>query len=88
MKYDVVWVGTAERRLTEIWLASRFRSVVTQAAQAIDQELAIRPLDVGESRDFGQRILLAMPLGVIYQLHSERRIVRVLRVWEIRRRSV
>jgi hypothetical protein len=88
MKYDVVWVGTAERRLTQIWLASRFRSVITQAAQAIDKELSNRPFDVGESRGIGQRILLAMPLGVVYELHADKKLVRVLRAREIKRRTV
>ena len=87
MKYAVDWVGTAERRLIEIWLSSRRRDAVTRAAQAIDRELEAHPFDVGESRDFGQRILLAMPLGVVYEVRSENKLVRVLRVWEIKRRS-
>jgi hypothetical protein len=86
MKYDVVWVGAAEQRLIEIWLASRFRHAVTQAAQAIDQELATRPLEVGESREFGRRILLVIPLGVVYRAFPEKKLVRVLRAWEIKRR--
>jgi hypothetical protein len=57
------------------------RQAVTDAANEIDRLLAIEPLDIGESREEGRRILLVPPLGVTFYVVSEDRIVRVLDVW-------
>ena len=84
MKYTVVWVGTAEQALTEIWLAAKDRNAVSAAAQSIDHALETNPLGVGESRDFGQRIVFVAPLAVIYSVRSQENLVRVRRVWTIR----
>lgn len=73
--------------MAEIWLSSARRDAVTLAAQAIDRHLKTRPLEVGESRELGRRVLLAPPLGVIYRVQANDLAVRVLRVWEFRSRA-
>lgn len=87
MKYTVVWIPSAERRLTEIWLESSDREAVTLAARHIDRDLETRPLDVGESRESVRRIILSGPLGVAYSIREDDMLVRVLRVWPIRRQA-
>ncbi len=82
MKYSVVWAGTAERDLTEIWLSSTDRQKVTAAARLIDVMLELVPEDVGESRDFNQRLVFASPLAALYIVDQDDISVRVLRVWE------
>jgi plasmid stabilization system protein ParE len=86
MNYTVVWVGTAERQLAEIWVSTSNRAGVTETARMIERELASHPQWIGESRDLGQRILLMPTLGVRYEVSPSDRLVRVLRVWEITRR--
>jgi len=89
MKYKVAWVEDAENELTAIWLGSRQRERVTEAAREIEQLLATQPNEVGESRAENRRVAFAKPLGVTYDEVDElRHIVLVFHVWlfGIRRR--
>ena len=88
MKYTVIWVGTAENALANIWLTSRDQSAVTSAARAIDTALQSNPSEVGESRDFGLRIAFAAPLGILFSVHQDDMLVKVLRVWRIDPRRI
>jgi mRNA-degrading endonuclease RelE of RelBE toxin-antitoxin system len=81
MKYTVLWNRTAEAALTKLWLTARDRNAVSEAASSVDDLLRDFPIEVGESREFGRRILFEQPLGILYSIESEDRIVRVLRVW-------
>jgi len=85
MKYTVIWSPRAEQLLAEVWLQSSNRDAVAQAAKAIDRGLEGRALDIGESRESGRRICFEPPLGAVYSIRPERNLVRVLRVWEIKR---
>ena len=67
MKYTVVWTEAAERRLTQLWLSSRMRHAIRDAADQIDILLEGNPAECGESRDRGQRMLLLPPLGVLFE---------------------
>jgi hypothetical protein len=51
MIYTLLWKPAVERRLAEIWTEAANRRAVTDAANAIDRALRLRPLAVGESRD-------------------------------------
>jgi hypothetical protein len=82
MKYTVVWTPVAERRLTELWLGSRMRYAMQEAADAIDVALGKSPSDCGESRDGRQRIFFREPLGVLFEIIEGNRQVRVLSVWQ------
>ena len=86
MNFTVVWVGSAEQQLTDIWLSAGDKADVTQIARTIERELASHPNAIGESRESGQRILCLPPLGVRYQVSMQDRLVRILRVWHITRR--
>ena len=50
MKYTVVWKPEAERRLTELWMATDDPQGLADAANLIERELAIAPENVGEQR--------------------------------------
>lgn len=81
MIFTVIWEPRAEERLTAIWLDSRYRLIITQAAAAIDEILRENPADQGESRDQHTRILFVAPLGVLFEVSQSDRIVHVLDVW-------
>jgi hypothetical protein len=81
MIYTIVWDIDAERELTRIWLSSRFRHAIRDAADQIDAALRQNPNQCGESRDAGRRIMLVSPRGVLFHVDESQRQVRVLSVW-------
>ena len=87
MKYTVLWQEKAEQSLAGIWMRSSDRDAVTRAAQEIDRELQTHPVDIGESRSSGERVFFSRPLGVAYSIRPGDMLVRVLRVWQIKRRG-
>src|SRR5262249_51266959 len=76
-----VWDPAAEQELAELWMNSPDRNAVTLAADRIDQALKTDPEQEGESRPDGRRILLVVPLGVLFRVLPDDRLVRVLQVW-------
>ncbi len=87
MTYTVLWVPGAERELARLWMDASRRREVSDAANAIDARLRSAPLDAGESREKGRRILLVPPLGVSFEASSGDRVVRVLHVWRFETRG-
>jgi plasmid stabilization system protein ParE len=87
MTYTVIWTPTAERRLAELWMQTDRQQALTDAANQIDVWLKHVPNDVGESRPKNRRVLIELPLGVVYKVDEMDRMVFVLRVWQIRTRS-
>jgi hypothetical protein len=83
MKHTVISKPSAERILAELRVQTDQRRAMTEAANQIDLWLKHTPDQVGESRPANRRILLAPPLGVIYEIEEMDRIVNVLQVWEI-----
>lgn len=84
MKYTVIWLPNAEQELAALWLNAPDRGAVTKAAAVMDQLLEKEPENEGESRPNGRRILFAAPLAAIYRVHSDKRQVDVLHVWQFR----
>lgn len=80
MNYTVVWLPVAEQQLADIWLASSQRQAVSAAVREIDDELGRHPLEIGESREEANRVLITRPLVTTYQVGIEDRIVRVANV--------
>jgi plasmid stabilization system protein ParE len=87
--FRVVWLQAALDELTTIWLQadSAARQAITAAAHTIDQELAANPHEQGESRGDDERIFFALPLGVLFEIEDQFALVRILHVWDIRRRQ-
>ncbi len=83
MNHTVVWKPAAEQELASIWNESSDRADVTAAANAIDRLLRTSPQDQGESRNGITRIMFVHPLGVIFDVQQQDRLVSVLRVWRV-----
>ena len=81
MNFTVVWTPMAERRLTQLWLATRMRHAIKDATDQIDAALGRSPHECGESRDVGRRMMFVWPLGVLFEVNDDQRQVRVLSVW-------
>ncbi len=72
MKYTVTWKSSVKMRLADIWMTAPDRKAVTTAADAIDGLLRGSPLDQGESRSGTVRILVVLPLAVVYEVREGR----------------
>jgi hypothetical protein len=83
MNWHVAWKRSARDGLATLWLDSTIRAVITAAAYRIDSQLAKDSLAAGESRDDDRRILIELPLAVIFKIKPAERKVIVLRVWHI-----
>jgi hypothetical protein len=81
MSYTVVWMPEAESQLARIWLNSRLRNAIQEAADRIDAELRSNPHDCGESRDIGRRVMYVGPVGALFEINESSHQVRVLSVW-------
>jgi plasmid stabilization system protein ParE len=81
MNYTVVWKPEAERRLAEIWNQATDRNAVARATHVIDTILGSDPEAAGESREEGFRVLFQRPLGVMFEVSPDDRMVRVVSVW-------
>jgi hypothetical protein len=81
MTFTVLWSQNAEDKLALLWLSSTDRQAVTDAADNIDAILRRQAETAGESRPMGRRILHETPLGVIYSVSHDDRMVLVLDVW-------
>jgi len=79
--YVVRWKRTALDRLTELWLDSNDRTLVTESVSDIDRTLARDPHHSGESRSENTRVLFVPPLGVFFEADELTATVHVLRVW-------
>ncbi len=82
MIYTVVWLPAAERELAALWVDPATRPGVTQAANQIDLLLRNDPDRLGESREVDQRVLFVTPLGVLFRIKLQDRLVEVIHVWK------
>ena len=82
MKYLVIWDSPAERDLTQMWLGSRMRHAIKDAADRMDAALQRNPHDCGESRDAGRRMMLEPPVGILFTVDEDQRRGSVLSVWQ------
>lgn len=83
MTFRVVWKPEAEQELTQLWLANRIRSELTNAAASIDEYLQRDPAGFGDSRDESLRIAFVPPLGVLFDVDQAARLVVVIHVWRM-----
>jgi hypothetical protein len=89
MNYDVEWDELPLDEVTVLWMAAdtEGRKAITQACDAVDQQLSANPFAKSESRPNNRRITFVPPLVVTYRIESDDRTVTVLGVREIRRRK-
>jgi hypothetical protein len=58
MKWAVVYLPSADRRLADIWLESDDRQAVADAANSLEDQLQSDPLNAGESRHINRRLII------------------------------
>ena len=80
MTFTVIWKPSAADALASAWLNSACRADIATAANDIDALLRVRPLDVGVSAMLNSRILVRLPLAVVYDVRLEDRLVQILLV--------
>jgi hypothetical protein len=87
--YTVVWSDEALAGLVNWWANADpdLQPLITAAVHCIDESLADDPENAGESRDDGNRIWLEFPLGVLFNINSDKRTVHIGKVWIFRKRS-
>jgi hypothetical protein len=80
--FTVRWVRSALNDLADIWnqADSGDRDAISSAANRIDKSLTTRPSEQGESRAQGRRVLIELPLVVVFEIVEQDRFVRVLQV--------
>lgn len=87
MIWQVVWIKEAEAELINLWIAGPDRASVTQAAEQIDEQLAINPVDFGESRQVDERIAFLGPLAVEFTIDLAMHQVFVFHIRRVLRRK-
>jgi plasmid stabilization system protein ParE len=87
MRYTVLWKPAAEQELASIWTSASDRDDITAAANRIDKLLQSDAEQRGESRSAGIRILVVPPLGVLFTVEPDDRIVNVGTVWRFTKRD-
>ncbi len=81
MRWTVVWREEAKDELARIWIVSKDRQSVTVAADRIDRSLQVDPERQGEEF-YGDRLLVVMPLAVVFEVIADNRLARVLQIWQ------
>lgn len=81
MRWTVVWMASAERKLAELWTDSEKRQAITDAVDAIESRLRTRPLEEGEQRAPPFRVTYQEPVGLLFAVAPDDRLVTVVRLW-------
>lgn len=77
--YTVVWHEKALDELTEIWIASEQQQAVTGSVKSIDRILRSDPSIKGVDF-YGDRLLVVLPVAVVYVVKDQDRIVEIFAV--------
>jgi hypothetical protein len=80
MRFTVVWKPTAVESLAALWLESSCRHQLSAAADEIDAMLRTQPNDTGELLTMNTRIVVHLPIAVVYDVRPDDRLVEVLKV--------
>lgn len=80
MKYVVTWKPGIRQSLQQLYEAASDKEGFLQMIKRVSLELSANPLEAGESRDKGARILFKYPLVLWYRVNERMREVTVLRV--------
>ena len=86
MTYTVVWTPSSQGDLATLWLSASDRNAVAAASDYFDEQLRVDPYADSESRPLNKRVMFAKPLGIVYQVSDDDRLVTVLGVWRTDRR--
>ena len=88
--FTVRWLQDALDDLTTSWIQadSDTRREVTAATHSIDLALQSDPRQESESRDENEFVRFFFPLGVSFEIDTEKSTVYILHVWQFRHRRV
>ncbi len=81
MRYSLNGEPDAEAELAALWLAARDRQRLSEVMARVEERLGRSPETLGESREGDSRVLHDDPLGVLFEIDPQRRVVRILSVW-------
>ena len=79
-RFTVTWHHQAVNDLAAAWIDSPHRHAFAKSVSTIDASLAYDPSSKG-TEFYGDRLLVVLPLAVVFTVHQENRMVRVLAVW-------
>ena len=79
-RFTVVWNRRAQDKLARIWLAAADRKSITAASDRIDATLAVHPESAGPVVWKAFRELKIDPIGVVFDVRDQDRIVEVVAV--------
>jgi len=77
--YTVTWHQQALDELTDVWAAAGQRQAVTAGVDRIDRVLRVDPAVKGVDF-YGDRLLVILPLAVVYSVREQDRTVEILSV--------
>ena len=85
--FHVEWRAQAQISLLEIWLLAdtALLSPLRDAINELERRLASAPLDEGEIRQGSKRVAFESPLGIDFSVDDEKKLVKVAKVWLVRR---
>jgi hypothetical protein len=78
--YFVIWQPTAAVQLESAFLGASNPQSVLDAAMRIDEQLAVDPFEVGESREPTVRLVIELPLQALISIDAAAKTVYVDRV--------
>jgi hypothetical protein len=81
--YSIYRSQEAATALHETWERADepLREAICRALRRADRRLHEDPQEQGESREKRTRILFQHPLGVLFEVDEERKLVVILRTW-------
>jgi hypothetical protein len=81
VKWTVVWQPGALQQLADYWNNGPDRAAIAAASDRIDWLLQRDPLHAGEAREGDERILIELPLAVLFSVSSDDCMVSVFDAW-------
>ena len=87
--FSIYRTNEAQSPLRSAWeqAGSALRKAILQASHQADELLHREPHEQGESRGDKARILLLAPLGILFEVDHDKRLVTILRSWAFRARE-
>lgn len=84
MKYSVAWDPDAIEALQRIYDASPDQEGLVNTVTRIGIELSLNPIQAGESREHGKRILFKYPVVVVFRIVDRLQSVSILEIRPMR----
>lgn len=79
MMFTVVWHKQALGELANAWLATADKQQLSDSVNRVDATLRLNPKVKGVDF-YGDRLLVVVPLAVVFAIREEDRIVEILQV--------